>query len=119
MTTIFTSRPSAATSYRRLTPPGFTISPLCGWEDHEDERDKYVVLTVHAPDTKTFAELDERVKPVVRDTWAGRMIPFPILLDADSKIQQTFGVSHWPTTLLFARSVGVAKSLHKLADRCV
>jgi hypothetical protein len=29
------------------------------------------------------------------------MIPFPILLDADSKIQQTFDVSHWPTTLLF------------------
>ena len=29
------------------------------------------------------------------------MMPFPILLDADSKIQQTFGVSHWPTTLLF------------------
>jgi thiol-disulfide isomerase/thioredoxin len=71
------------------------------YDDHEDERDKYVVLTVHAPDTKTFAELDERVKPVVRDIWAGRMIPFPILLDADSKIQQTFGVSHWPTTLLF------------------
>jgi thiol-disulfide isomerase/thioredoxin len=70
-------------------------------DDHEDERDKYVMLTVHSPDTKTFAELDERVKPVVRDIWAGRMIPFPILLDADSKIQQTFGVSHWPTTLLF------------------
>jgi hypothetical protein len=29
------------------------------------------------------------------------MMPFPILLDADGKIQETFGVSHWPTTLLF------------------
>jgi thiol-disulfide isomerase/thioredoxin len=71
------------------------------YDDHADERDKYIILTVHAPDTKTFAELDERVKPVVRDTWDGRMMPFPILLDADSKIQETFGVSHWPTTLLF------------------
>jgi thiol-disulfide isomerase/thioredoxin len=70
-------------------------------DDHEEERDKYVVLTVHAPDTKSFPDLDEKVKPVVRDTWAGRMIPFPILLDADGKIQQTFGVNHWPTTLLF------------------
>ncbi len=71
------------------------------YDDHPDERDKYVILTVHAPDTKTFPDLDQKVRPVVRDTWAGRMIPFPILLDADSKIQQTFDVSHWPTTLLF------------------
>jgi thiol-disulfide isomerase/thioredoxin len=71
------------------------------YDDHEDEREKYAVLTVHSPDTKSFADLDEKVRPVVRDTWAGRMIPFPILLDADSKIQETFGVSHWPTTLLF------------------
>jgi thiol-disulfide isomerase/thioredoxin len=71
------------------------------YDDHQEERDKFVVLTVHAPDTKGFPDLDEKVKPVVRDIWAGRMIPFPILLDADSQIQQTFGVSHWPTTLLF------------------
>ena len=71
------------------------------YDDHEDERDKYVVLTVHSPDTKTFADLDLKVKPVVQGIWAGRMIPFPILLDADSKIQETFGVNHWPTTLLF------------------
>ena len=71
------------------------------YDDHEDEREKFVVLSVHAPDTKTFAELDERVKPVVRDTWAGRMMPFPILMDADGKIQETFDVTHWPTSLLF------------------
>jgi len=71
------------------------------YDDHEDERDKYVVLTVHSSDTKTFPDLDEKLKPVVRDTWAGRMMPFPILLDADGKIQRTFGVSYLPTTLLF------------------
>jgi thiol-disulfide isomerase/thioredoxin len=71
------------------------------YDDHADERDKFVILTVHSPDTKTFPDLDQKVQPVVRDIWAGRMIPFPILLDADAKIQQTFDVSHWPTTLLF------------------
>ena len=71
------------------------------YDDHPDERDRYVILTVHSPDTKTFSDLDQKVQPVVRDVWAGRMIPFPILLDADSKIQETFDVSHWPTTLLF------------------
>jgi thiol-disulfide isomerase/thioredoxin len=71
------------------------------YDDHSSERDKFVILTVHSPETKTFTELDEKVKPVVRDVWAGRMIPFPILLDGDSKLQETFGVSHWPTTLLF------------------
>ena len=29
------------------------------------------------------------------------MLPFPILLDSDGKIQNTFGVTHWPTTILF------------------
>ena len=71
------------------------------YDDHEDERDKYVILTVHSPDTKSFFMLYEKVKSVVSKTWAGRMIPFPILLDGDGKIQETFGVSHWPTTLLF------------------
>ena len=71
------------------------------FDDHESERDRFVILTVHSTETKTFAELDEKVKPVVRDMWAGRMIPFPILLDGDGKLQETFGVNHWPTTLLF------------------
>ena len=71
------------------------------YDDHPDERDKYVVLTVHAPDGKSFAEVDEKVKPIVRDIWGGRMMPFPILLDADGTIQKTFGVQHWPTTILF------------------
>jgi thiol-disulfide isomerase/thioredoxin len=71
------------------------------YDDHEDERDQFVILTVHASDTKSFFMLNEKAKSVVRDTWGGRMIPFPILLDADGKIQETFGVTHWPTTLLF------------------
>ena len=71
------------------------------YDDHADERDKFVILTVHSPETKTFPDLDQKVEPVVRDIWDGRMMPFPILLDGDSKIQETFGVSHWPTTLLF------------------
>ena len=50
---------------------------------------------------KDFAEVDERLKPVIRENWGGRVLPFPILLDADGSIQQTFGVEHWPTTLLF------------------
>jgi thiol-disulfide isomerase/thioredoxin len=72
------------------------------YDDHPDERDKYVVLTVHSSlGGKSFAEVDEKLVPIVRDLWGGRMMPFPILLDAEGGIQQTFGVSHWPTTLLF------------------
>jgi hypothetical protein len=72
------------------------------YDDHPDERDKYVVLTVHsALGGKSFAEIDEKLVPIVRDIWGGRTLPFPILLDPEGKIQQTFGVTHWPTTLLF------------------
>ncbi len=71
-------------------------------DDHQDERDKYVVLTVHsALGGKSFAEIDDKLVPIVSRLWDGRMLPFPILLDSDGKIQKTFGVSHWPTTLLF------------------
>jgi thiol-disulfide isomerase/thioredoxin len=72
------------------------------YDDHADERDKYVVLTVHSSlGGKSFAEVDEKLVPIVRDIWGGRMIPFPILLDSDGTIQKTFGVTHWPTTILF------------------
>ncbi len=72
------------------------------YEDHPDERDKFVVLTVHSPNSgKDFSEVDAKLEPIVRDVWGGRMMPFPILLDAEGTIQQTFGVDHWPTTVLF------------------
>jgi thiol-disulfide isomerase/thioredoxin len=72
------------------------------YDDHQDERGKYVVLTVHsAIGGKDFAEVDEKLVPVIRDIWGGRMLPFPILLDSEGTIQKTFGVAHWPTTLLF------------------
>ena len=72
------------------------------YDDHPDERDKYVVLTVHSSiGGKSFAEVDEKLVPVVRDVWNGRMLPFPILLDSDGTIEKTFDVAHWPTTLLF------------------
>jgi thiol-disulfide isomerase/thioredoxin len=72
------------------------------YDDHPEERDKYVVLTVHSSlGGKSFAEVDEKVAPIVQNIWGGRRLPFPILLDSDGKIQHTFGVSHWPTTILF------------------
>ncbi len=71
-------------------------------DDHQAERDKYVVLTVHsAHGGESLAKIDEKLVPIVRDTWGGRMLPFPILLDSDGTIQKTFGVAHWPTTILF------------------
>ena len=72
------------------------------YDDHADERDNYQVLTVHSSSGgDSFAMVDEKLVPIVRDVWGGRMMPFPILLDTEGKIQKTFGVSHWPTTVLF------------------
>lgn len=71
-------------------------------EDHAGEHDKYVVLTVHSSMRgQSFAEVDEALIPIIRDLWDGRALPFPILLDGEGKIAQTFGVSKWPTTILF------------------
>ena len=82
---------------------GGALDPRILWRsDHSGERDKYVILTVHsALQGKSFAEVDQKLVPVVRDLWGGRTLPFPILLDSEGEIQKTFGVNHWPTTILF------------------
>lgn len=77
---------------------------LPGWIDfvdnHHADSDKFVVLAIHDPQATDFAMLDEKLKPIIRRTWHGRSLPFPILLDTSGQMIEDYGVKGWPTAVL-------------------
>ncbi|AGA31480.1 redoxin domain-containing protein [Singulisphaera acidiphila] len=88
---------------------GFWCGPcvrrsLPNWMDfaeaHAADHDQFVILAFHDPEATDFAMLDEKLKPIIRGSWRGRMLPFPILLDTTGQTVKDYGVSHWPTVVL-------------------
>lgn len=77
---------------------------LPGWmdfvDDHRADHDKFVVLCVHDPQATDFAMLDEKLEPIIRRTWRGRALPFPILLDTSGQFVEAYGIRSWPTAVL-------------------
>ena len=69
-------------------------------EEHADDRDKFVILTVHDPQATDFAMLDERLKPIIQEHWRGKPLPLPIVLDTTGETVRNFGISSWPTAVL-------------------
>jgi len=69
-------------------------------EEHADDRDKFVILTVHDPQATDFAMLDERLKPVIQKYWNGKPLPLPIVLDTTGETVKNYGISSWPTAVL-------------------
>ena len=81
-----------------------TARGLPSWMDfveyHAADSDKFVVLAVHDPQATDFAMLDEKLAPIIRRTWRGRELPFPILLDTSGKFVEDYAVRSWPTAIL-------------------
>lgn len=70
------------------------------YEEHKDQRDRFEILAFHDARAKTFEELDEKLKPIVKDKWGGQELPFPILLDASGETLKALGVRAFPTIVL-------------------
>jgi len=70
------------------------------YDEYPDDRDKFVFLAFHDKQAKDFDELDAKLVPIVRDTWDGRNLPFPILLDSTGQTVEEYGIRSWPTTIL-------------------
>ena len=88
---------------------GYWCGPCVGrslphWMDfadaHAADRDTFAIVTIHDPETADFETLDEKLEPIVRRSWRGRSLPFPILLDATGETVKDYGVAHWPTVVL-------------------
>ncbi|MFN0052265.1 MAG: redoxin domain-containing protein [Planctomycetales bacterium] len=77
---------------------------LPGWMDfvdaHSVDSEKFVVLAVHDPKATDFEMLDKKLAPIIRRTWRGRALPFPILLDTSGRFVEDYGIRHWPTAVL-------------------
>ncbi len=70
------------------------------WDEYPNDRDQFVFLAFHDKQAKDFDELDAKLVPIVRDTWGGRNLPFPILLDSTGQTVEEYGIRSWPTTIL-------------------
>jgi thiol-disulfide isomerase/thioredoxin len=77
---------------------------LPGWmdfvDDHAADRDKFAILAVHERDISDFKTLDEKLQPIIRRTWRGRPLPFPIAIDATGAMTKDYGVTYFPTAVL-------------------
>jgi thiol-disulfide isomerase/thioredoxin len=77
---------------------------LPGWmdfvEDHAADRDKFAILAIHEREISDFKTLDEKLKPIIRRTWRGRPLPFPIAIDATGAMVKDYGVNGFPTAVL-------------------
>lgn len=69
-------------------------------DEHQDRKDEFAILAFHDDKVETFAELDEKLVSIVEDTWKGRSLPFPILLDSTGETLKTWGIKAFPTTVL-------------------
>ncbi|MEK7469968.1 MAG: hypothetical protein AAB074_21580 [Planctomycetota bacterium] len=70
------------------------------YEKHKDQRDRFEILAFHDARAKTFEELDEKLKPIIKDKWQGKSLPFPILLDASGDTIKKLGIHSFPTVIL-------------------
>jgi hypothetical protein len=67
-----------------------------------NKSDRFEILAFHDGSVKTFEELDAKMvkAKASRPIWAGRDLPFPILLDATGESVKQYDVHAFPTTIL-------------------
>lgn len=70
------------------------------WDEYPELRDRFQIVAFHDDQVGDFTELDEKLRPIIEDTWKGRELPFPILLDPSGETLKTYGVRSFPTVVL-------------------
>ena len=70
------------------------------WDEHPEDRDKFVILAFHDKQAADFTQLDKKMESIVKNIWGGRELPFPILLDSTGQTVEEYGIQSWPTTIL-------------------
>jgi hypothetical protein len=70
------------------------------YEAHAKERDKFEIIAFHDGTVKDFPELDKKLESIKKSVWAGKDLPFPILLDSTGETIKTYDIHAFPTTIL-------------------
>ena len=69
-------------------------------ERFRERRDEFVILAFHDGSVASFEELDEKLAPIIENSWKGKPLPFPILLDSTGETIKTWGIRAFPTAVL-------------------
>jgi thiol-disulfide isomerase/thioredoxin len=80
-----------------------TLPQLCKfYEAHQTQRERFELVSICMvdPSTRTMADLDRMLKPIVKVIWGGKELPFPVLLDNTTKSMESFGVELFGVTVL-------------------
>jgi thiol-disulfide isomerase/thioredoxin len=72
------------------------------YEAHKTQRDRFELVSICMVEqnTRTMADLDRVLKPIVKMVWGGKELPFPVLLDNTTKSMESFGVESSGVTIL-------------------
>jgi thiol-disulfide isomerase/thioredoxin len=73
------------------------------YEEHAADRDQFEILAIcntANEKARTIGAFDALVASVVENTWGGKQLPFPVLVDGDGDTAGIYGIIGWPTALL-------------------
>ena len=69
-------------------------------EKYKSDADKYVLLTFHAPDKTSEAELAPHLKQLSENLWKGKKFALPVLFDSSGKTFKDYGIAFMPNAVL-------------------
>jgi hypothetical protein len=66
----------------------------------KNKSDKFEILAFHDNSVRSLAELDEKLKPIKKEIWKGRDLPFPVLFDGTDTTLRRYRIRAFPTVIL-------------------
>lgn len=73
------------------------------YEEHQAQHDQFEIVAIcidYDGDLQTMADVDRALKPIVKNVWGGKTLPFPVMLDPSFKTWETYGIDGLGTTIL-------------------
>jgi thiol-disulfide isomerase/thioredoxin len=73
------------------------------YEEHAADRDQFEILAICNTEMEkahTIEAYDALAAPLVKEAWAGKQLPFPVLVDGEGKTFGVYGIQGFPTVFL-------------------
>lgn len=73
------------------------------YEEHAADRDRFEILAIcntEADNARTIEAYDALAAPIVEKVWAGKPLPYPVLIDGEGKTFGVYGIQGIPNVLL-------------------